>query len=145
MLVLLCDFSDSTMSTSAINTLERTRVTSPQLSAKAASLQSTLDRFSMEGSFGWCVAGIALLHPPPLTDTAQRKCTRTRRGLGSRLGKVNPCLAVYLLVQLFGPEIVIELQRRLAWFEAEANEKIEMAKEPLKRELQRVLKVHCVS
>jgi len=37
-------------------------------------------------------------------------------------------------------EIVIELQRRLAWFEAEANEKIEMAKEPLKRELQRVLK-----
>ena len=53
--------------------------------------------------------------------------------------------AVCLLVHLFGPEIVIELQRRLAWFEAEANEKIEMAKEPLKRELQRVLKVHCIS
>ena len=65
---------NATMSTTmSANTLERTRVTSPQLSAKAASLQSTLDRFSMEGSFGWCVAGIALLHSPPLSQTLYRK------------------------------------------------------------------------
>jgi len=36
-------------------------------------------------------------------------------------------------------DIVVELEKRLAWFEHEAYDKIELAKEPLKRELRRVL------
>jgi len=79
----------------------------PSISSRAASLQSTLDRFPIEGPYGWCVAD---KYPQP---------ARSR-------------IAAW-------QEVVVELQRRLAWFEYEANDKLELAKEPLKRELTRVL------